>query len=53
MSEQGDVKYTLTLDSGEVHHISRGFSGKATAVYENGEWYEGRYNEGVSSSCFE
>lgn len=49
MSEAGDVKYTLTLDSGEVHHISRGFSGKATAVYENGEWYEGVYNEGVST----
>ena len=47
MSEAGEQKYTLTLDTGEVHHISRGFTGKATAMYENGEWYEGTYNEGI------
>lgn len=36
-----EVKYTLTLDSGDVRHMSRGFTGKATALYQNGEWYEG------------
>ena len=29
--------------------MSRGFTGKATALYQNGEWYEGEYIEGVSN----
>ena len=42
-----ELKYTLTTDKGEVLNYSAGFTGKAIAVYPNGDVYDGEFVDGV------
>ncbi|KAF4655475.1 hypothetical protein FOL47_009412 [Perkinsus chesapeaki] len=39
--------YSLTLEDGTVTHSSRDFTGRARAVYGNGEVYDGDFDEGI------
>lgn len=43
MSEngEGEAKYQLITDEGVKQKSSRGFTGGATATYENGDIYQG------------
>lgn len=49
MAEEEEQTYTLTTETGEVLKSSHGFTGKGTAVYSNGEIYEGEYVGGVKN----
>ena len=42
-----EQNYTITKENGEIGKSSRDYTGKGTAVYGNGEIYEGDFVEGV------
>lgn len=45
--DNAEQNYTLTKENGETGKSSRDYTGKGTAVYGNGEIYEGEFVEGV------
>lgn len=45
--ENNEQNYTLTKENGETGKSSREYTGKGTAVYGNGEIYEGNFEIGV------
>ena len=47
MSNQGDTRpYQLKTENNELKTSSRGFTGQGTAMYENGDIYEGDFLDG-------
>jgi len=45
--EEGGAKYIFVTENGEIKSMSRGYTGKATASYPNGDVYEGDYTDGI------
>ena len=48
--ENNEQNYTLTKENGETGKSSRDYTGKGTAVYGNGEIYEGNFENGVNQN---
>lgn len=46
MAEDGERKYKLITENREIKDTSRGYTGKATAFYPNGDQYEGDFLDG-------
>ena len=44
--EGGEGKYTLITENNEIKPSSRGFTGQGTAKYDNGDIYEGDFQDG-------
>ena len=44
---ENERKYTIITENSEVKHTSRGYTGKATAKYENGDVYDGDFVNGI------
>ena len=43
MSDNGDAKYVFITENGEEKSTSRGYNGRATAKYPDGDVYEGNF----------
>ena len=47
--QEAENNYKFTPEGGQTGKSSRDYTGRGTAVYANGEIYEGEYRDGVSS----
>ena len=45
--EEGGQKYIFVTENKETKTMSRGFTGRATASYPNGELYDGYFLDGI------
>jgi radial spoke head protein 1 len=48
--EDGGPKYKFITENSEEKDTSRGYSGKALAMYPNGDTYEGEFMDGIRES---
>ena len=48
--EEGGPKFKFITENGEEKNTSRGYSGKALAMYPNGDTYEGEFMDGIRES---